>query len=144
METVIVTNEYFEKLSLKQNVDTLNNLLKKPFPAKISYWISRFVSVIQSRSKEYFNTKQSLVKKYAELDEQGNVRALPDNRVIWNKKKMDDGAAFTKEFAELLAIEVDLKLGPVKVNLEQLDELGVTITAAEWALLPFIEPEDPS
>ena len=141
-ETVKVKNEYFEQLNIASNARVFGNILEKPFPAKVGYWISRIADKIQSRSKAYFSEKQKLIRRFAVLDDRDNPKALSNGLIEWDKGK-DGEANFIKEQRDLLEIEVDLGIKPIEIDLDELDARGIIISPAEWMLMPFMKVKDP-
>ena len=149
--SIKLKNSYFETIMANQQV--FNNILNKPFPAKTGYWIGRAIDKIQSQSKIYFETKQRLIKQYAEVDEKGDLKAKPDE-VDENGKitKKSDGsvtwpnnealANFMKELEELQGIEIDLSMDEIKVDFDLLEEKGITISPIEAMLMPFLRPKN--
>ena len=128
-----ITNGYFE--FLERNGEKLEKILSKPFPAKLSYWLHRAAEKIGMLSRTYSKTKMQIVERYAELDENGNIKKTRDGNVLaWR-----DQEGFIKEYQELLEMKVDLGIKPIEVDLDQLEERGVIITPAEWTLLPFLK-----
>lgn len=95
--SIKLKNSYFEIIMANQ--ETFNGILNKPFPAKTGYWIGRAIDKIQSQSKTYFDAKQRLIKQYAEIDGEGNLKAnvnkLSDKEIgsmasILNKERLDE------------------------------------------------------
>jgi len=141
-ENVKVQNVYFEMINNPANAEVFREIMKKPFPAKIGYWVLKAITKIQSESKAYFAARQNLIMRCAELDEKGNVKVLPNGNVAaWDKEK-DGQATFTKEHAELLQIEVDLGIKYIEANLDDLD--GVNLSPLQWTLMPFLKVKEPS
>ena len=138
--SIKLKNMYFETIIANQG--TFNNILNKPFPAKVGYWIGRAIDKIQSQSKIYFDAKNRLARQYAKMDDEGNPSTNSDGTVIWSDR--DAALSFMKELSELQEIEIELNgMNEIEVDLDVLEEKGITITPIEAMLLPFLKPKKP-
>jgi len=136
--SIKLKNQYFETIAANQT--TFNEILNKPFPAKIGYWIGRAVDKIQSQNRIYFEAKTRLARQYAQMDDKGNPRINPDGTVIWANQEA--GLTFMKELDELQNIEIELNgMNEIEVDLDLLEEKGITISPIESMLLPFLKPK---
>lgn len=85
-------------------------------PAKTAYSISKFVKKTNEELTEYEKVRIDCLKKYAELDEEGNVKVDESNNALFisdeNKtsyiKEMDDFATST---------EIEFDIDPIDINL---------------------------
>jgi hypothetical protein len=122
-----LTNHYFEALSKKD----IPGLLNKSFSIKTAYFLARIFDKIETEAKPYFDQKQKLIKKYASLDDQGNVISNG------NGIKFDNPVKFNEEFAELLNIEINFEWKKVVIDF---DKENVSLKIDEMMILiPFIQ-----
>lgn len=103
----------------------LSNLSSQDLPMKSSYWIGKSINKINSHIKDYDAARTKSLKKYAELDENGEIITTEGDQVKF--KSDDTKAAFTKELEELQDQEVDV----IKVSSE-------AILVAEAKIKPWV------
>jgi len=97
----------------------LNDILGKEIPAKVAYWLARFLEKINSETNAMEKARLKLADKYAEKDEEGNLAILKDeNGVSLNQYKFKDGnlAKFAKEYEELSKEEFDVDFKPISID----------------------------
>jgi DNA-binding transcriptional regulator YhcF (GntR family) len=113
-------------------VNTLLELLNVPVPAAVARARNRFILLFNKVAKEIENERQTLLKKYGELDAQGNLQI----DTATGHYKMKDVAAFEKEFDEMtsrtLAIPciAEAKVDFIMVK-QVLDQLETRLTVAQ-------------
>ena len=103
--------------------DALNELIKKPLKIRTAYKIARLAREIQKELELFNSAKISLVRKYGEQDEKGEL-AVNENNDFQIKKEYKD--IFIKEFQDMMeqklsfdkaqSIEILLKTGKCLVN----------------------------
>jgi len=125
-KTIIIKNKVFEMLTANKN----QSIMSKEFTATTSFHLARIFSKLESESKIYFSEKQKLVNKHAQKDDNGKAIINDGNYTILN---LDE---FSKEFNELLEIEIELGLEKIKMNLD--NEPNFTVDEM-IILMPFIE-----
>ena len=147
-ETIKVKNVYCERLG--DNIT--QQILNRSFPVKTGYWISRIIEKIRQESKIYFEEKDKLIKKHEDVkkaeeekkkgdcDKCGRKGELPAGQTL-----LKDVQIFQKELLELQAIDINLEIEKVKVDLDELgkwfkenNEKELTIGEMEY-LIPFLE-----
>jgi len=130
-ENIVIKNGYFETLSINRNI--LTDILNKDFPVKIGYWVAKIFDRIESEAKIYFKAKESLIKKYAKKDEEGEFISQNGNYVLEDIDKYSD------ELIDLQNIEVEINIKPIEMDLDVLESKGITFKPIEIMLLPFIK-----
>lgn len=111
---------------MKVNQKQINNaytslayLSKLKLPIKVSYDLYKMVKVMEERFNFATEEERKLLACYeAEFDEQGAVHF----------KDGDSMEKFKKEHEELMALEHDLNIEPVTVDMNMVDDQRVSIT----------------
>lgn len=121
---------------LVDSTETLQKLSQKELKARLALSIARLLKEAE-REIQYFNdTRMNLIRKYGTKDENGEL--ITDDR---GNCKIDDAnlTEFSSELNDLIAVEVELNAGKIKIDLlENLD-----FTPGDMAVLePFIETEE--
>ena len=135
-ETIKLTNGEMEAMIFNQ---AFAKAIKQPFPVKTAYWLGRALDRLQQEYKPYQKLVQEIVEKYAERDEQKKnrpVKRKPDGQPAWgaNEKKAQ------AEIEELKAIEVDLGIHRIALDLEACQKMNLTPSPESFALLmPLLE-----
>ncbi len=119
---------------LIESLPGLRNLSQKQLPIKFSYAIAKNSKAIEKELSIYEGERQKLVKKYAELDKEGNPKVDKQGNYVIKKKSVLDWQIYVKE---LLDIEVDLNIH--KVNLNALE--GLKISPLELVAIDFMIEE---
>jgi predicted phage-related endonuclease len=88
-------------------IESLNNVMNLPLPAKESYRLGVAAKLIQDRITVYEKARQNLVAKYGErVEQEGVIRVKPEN--------IED---FNKEIEGLLKEEVEVNMNPISIDL---------------------------
>lgn len=119
---------------LLNSIPTLRKLSQEQLPIRVSYTISKNIKSIEEELIIYEEERQKLIKKYAELDKEGNPKVdeqenymiKPENQSEWNKGAL-----------ELLSIETDINIS--KINLNALE--GLKISPLELTSIDFMVKE---
>lgn len=122
-----IKNSYIESVDSK---GVLQNIIRKGFTAKTSYWLATIFIKLEEASKIYFGEKKKLIDKHAMRDDKDEV--ISDGRGT----TLRNPTAFNDELIELLEIEIDLGVKKVNFDLDMepkctIEEMGL--------LLPLIE-----
>ena len=76
-----ITNGYLEMIGSNS---LFQELAKKPFTAKTSYWLARVFSQLQKEGEIYFAEKQKLIEKHAKRYDAAGKKANGNGRKgIW-------------------------------------------------------------
>jgi len=95
---------------LVESVPDLKAILATKLPIKVAYRINKLVNnQIERELKQYDEARISLVNKYGDKDEKGDLKVTDPEKI----------KEFMKELNELLAMEIELDFTPIKV-----EELG--------------------
>jgi len=136
-----VTNGYLEMIGSNS---LFQELAKKPFTAKTSYWLARVFSQLQKEGEIYFAEKQKLIEKHAkryEADGEEGERKWKKGDMVSDGKSVSlkDAEGFVKDMKELTEIELDLGLKLIKFDLDK----EPACTVEEMTLLvPMIEVKE--
>ena len=129
-KTITVKNSFFEIFAIESG-----RLQRLNLPVKLAFFFNRNFEKIRQESVPYFETKRKIGEKYAERDENGNIKTDAQGNY-----QIKDMSKFVQELRELQEQEVELELDVVKVKPEELD--GIKITPVEMSCLPFLEIEE--
>ena len=113
----------------------LNKILLHEFTGKQSFLIGRFLRMLNTEAEGFYKTREEVIKKYAEYDNDGNI-IVNDGNV---KIKEDKMTAFQEEINELLHTRIEIP--GKKIPLSWLE--NVLITPQEMiALENFLDTEE--
>ena len=123
-----------------QNIVTsgaLQTVAKKPLPIKVSYWITKNIDKLTTEYKYFLDAKKKLIEQYGKRDDKGELVTNKETGEVYLK----DVQGFQDALRELLEMEVEVDINPVKIDMEKLDNL--TFTLEEMSiLLPLIDVND--
>ena len=110
----------------------LNKVIDREIPIKTAYWLGRAATQIESEVRTFEAARMKAVKKYCELDEEGNPISEDDHY------KITDTEGFNKEYQELLDEKFEIKFEPISI-----DAFGdVSITPREVIALGVLIKEE--
>lgn len=111
--------------------ELLNKLLTAEVPMKTAFKLRKIQKNIDEALKNYDTTRIESIKKFAELDEEGNIKADENGNATFASS--EDRIKFSKELSELLSLEVD-------IDKILIDDLGDTLllSAVDVSLLEDI------
>lgn len=113
----------------------LTKILTFEFSAKQSFMIGRLLRILSSESEAYEKTRQEMIKKYAEVDENNQIIIFEDTVKIRDEEIEN----FQKEITELHSAELNIDAKPIP--LDWLEDLPLT-PAEMITLEPFIAFEE--
>lgn len=100
-----------ELLELRAIMEGLNTIMTDHLPIKASYWVSKLAKKIDKEFGHSEEARMLLVKKYGELDENGNLISKG------SQYNIKDRLAFDKEFNDLMKTEIDLDFNKIPLSL---------------------------
>ena len=115
------------------SMDIMQKLAGVSFNGKTAFKIARILKKLDDEIKTFNDTRTAIIKKYAEIDENGEL-VIDDNGNC--KLKADTIADFNKELGELLDTTIEVNVDKLKV-----DDLDAgNFTPSEMIVLePLIE-----
>lgn len=136
-ETIVVKSEYCARM----NDPVTQQILKRSFPVKTGYWISRALDKIRQETKAYNISRNKLIETHADKEKQKEAEkkgtATPGQTIL------KDVNAFNQEIETLNEIELDLGIDKMDIDLEVLEawlkergEKELSVGELEF-LLPF-------
>ena len=126
-----VTNPSFHTSILK--IARSTDLAFKP-----AYNVSRIIKMIDSEMETYKELHQKLLQKYAEKDENGELKI--DKSVGKYVFEGDNEKAFTKEYQELLDVEFTVERYKIKPeDVEKVPLSPIDLTHLEPIMEPVLE-----
>lgn len=111
-----------------------DELANKPINIKTAYKLAKLKKALQSEAEFYTSRLQSIVQRYAEVDESGNFVFTDNGNGIKVKSDMIDQCQ--KEILELESLEITKP--DIKFSLDEFDGFSLTLAQTE-SLLDFIE-----
>jgi len=137
-KTIILTNGQLEAMAFNP---AFRKAVQQPFPVKTSYWLARAMEKIERELKPFMKTMNEIMEKYAEKrlndkTKKEEIKRRPDGMPVWGKNEEIATAALE----ELRAIEVDLGIQPIKLDLEACEKMDIIPSPETFALLmPLLE-----
>lgn len=124
-----ITNAFFE-----QNVNQDSPLIKlcqcNQLPAKTSYWLSRLLAALEPLNKTYASERRKLIEKWCDKED---GKPKEENGQYKLSEHMEE---FSKEYQELLEIELDIDLDTIEIALDSIP-MGV-LNSYDYARLDGI------
>ena len=117
-------------------IGSLNKLIDKEIPIKTSYKLSKLTRNLMNEYKIYEDNRMKLINKYAEKDENGNIKINKEDNTIMILNGNRD--KFNNEFIELVNIEIELEFDKIKLD----DLSDVMISPRDLLNLDFLFNED--
>ncbi|WP_040209899.1 DUF1617 family protein [Clostridium polynesiense] len=121
---MLISNE-----RLISDYSTLKNIANKELPIRASYALAKNISKIESEIRVYEKERTKLIEKYADKDEEGQVKADEGGQIIFK-----DPEGWSKDIRELLAIENDIEIH--KFPISSLE--GYTMSPADLILIEYM------
>lgn len=114
------------------DIAKLMEISKKVLPIKASYAIAKNMKKIEDELEIYYKEREKLIDKYAEKDENGNVKIDETGFIVFRDKESWD-----REIKELLAIENDIKIHKFPIDVLE----GYNMSPAELMLIEYMIEE---
>ena len=121
---MIISNE-----KILTDIHQLRGLANRELPIKASYALAKNITKMESELKLYNKEREKFINKYAEKDEEGNVKADEAGQIVFK-----DPEGWDKDIKELLAIENDIDIH--KFPIEALGDCN--ISASELMLIDYM------
>ena len=86
--------------------EPLRKLIEQKFPVMVSYKLAKLVMKLNEQFKVIEEVRQGLIKKYGEANDKGQTEV---------KQESEKWIEFVSEFNELMAQEVEIVIGKVKL-----------------------------
>ena len=134
-EFITVTNSYIMNL-LDPNNTLFQELVKKELPVKVSYWITRAITKMTGFMVDFESERTKIAEKFAKRDDDDEIIKVKgeDGRESLQIDNLED---FNVKFMELLNIEVDLGIKPIKYDVDN-DNCMLSIQEM-MLLMPLLE-----
>jgi len=110
----------------------LREISKKVLPIKASYAIAKNMKKIEDELEIYYKERDRLIDKYAEKDENGNVKIDETGFIVFRDKE-----GWDREIKELLAIENDIKIHKFPIDVLE----GYNMSPVELMLIEYMIEE---
>lgn len=114
-------------------VDVLRALSNKPIKIKVAYNIAKIIKEIEKENELFEETRQHLLNKFCEKDENGQLRINEKGSAIIKSEYVAD---YNNEIKELLESQIEIAAEPIKI--EDIEDLELT-AAQVYAISSFIE-----
>jgi len=86
------------------SIESIKHISQQKYPAKISWILAKVIRKMDIYYKEFINTRDSLIKKYGEVDESGKMMGV----------KEEYKNQYFGEILELMKQDVDIPINPMK------------------------------
>ena len=110
----------------------LNELIKKPLKIRTAYKIARLAREVSTELELFNNTKNSLVEKYGEHDENNNLITENNSYKIREDKRKE----FVEEYQDMMQQTIKLNIEPI--TLKELEDERFTPQEVS-SIIDFIE-----
>ncbi len=110
----------------------LNELIKKPLKIRTAYKIARLAREVSTELELFNNTKNSLVEKYGEHDENNNLITENNSYKIREDKRKE----FVEEYQDMMQQTIKLNIEPI--TLKELEDERFTPPEVS-SIIDFIE-----
>lgn len=121
---------------LLNSTDTLQKLAQKDFKAKLAWSIARLLKAAEAEIQSFNDTRMSLIRKYGEKDEQGELITDDKNNCKIQTESIDN---FTNELNEILTSQIEINANKIDMSLLE----NIDFTPGDMAVLePFINMEE--
>lgn len=114
------------------DIAKLREISKKVLPIKASYAIAKNMKKIEDELEIYYKEREKLIDKYAEKDENGNVKIDETGFIVFRDKESWD-----REIKELLAIENDIEIHKFPIDVLE----GYNMSPVELMLIEYMIEE---
>lgn len=102
------------------SINTFKAIAAQQLPVKTAYSIARLIKEIDRENEIFISARQSLINKYGQRDEDGNLISEDGNLYI----QKDKIQIFKEELQELLNSEIELNAE--KISVENLGDVQLT------------------
>ena len=90
----------------------LNELIKKPLKIRTAYKIARLAREVSKELELFNNTKNSLIQKYGEHDENNNLITENNSYKIREDKRKE----FVEEYQDMMQQTIQLNIEPITLK----------------------------
>lgn len=134
-QTIKMTNGQIEAMMFNP---AIQEAIKQSFPVKTSYWLGRAFDKVEQLFKPFKMKVDSIVEEYAKRDDKNEIIRNESGQPNWGENFKDALAAL----AELRAIEIDLGINQIEINLDVCEEKGIVVSSETFMVLrPFLKGE---
>ena len=115
-------------IDIKSTHEVLRNMKQKRLPIRLSLAIAKNYRVLDEEVSDIDNMRIDIINRYAEKDDEGNIKTDENNNAIIISGHEDD---INKELTELLYSDIDINLQHVCIDdvmmcdLDKFDSLTV-------------------
>ncbi len=109
-------------------------------PLGLSLQLSRILGELAKENKFFDDERIKLLKKYSELDENGELKTDKNGNAILVKETQEQ---FISDLQELAKEEIELNIQPLKLDFDKLEAKGVNKKPSEVAwIVPLLAKEE--
>lgn len=109
-------------------------------PIGLSLQLSRIVGELAKENKYFDDERIKLLKKYAELDENNELKTDEKGNAIISQ---EDRLKFNEDLQELIKEEIDINIQPLKLDFDKLEAKGINKKPNEVAwIVPLLAEEN--
>jgi len=138
-KTITLTNGDIENMMFNP---AFKQAVKQSFPVKTAYWLGRALDKVTQNYKPYQKAVNEIVEKYAEkemIEKKERVKKKADGQPVWGENE----EKATADLEDLKAIEVDLGIRPIKLDLDACEKMRLTPSPESLAvIMPLLEDID--
>lgn len=118
---------------LVSSVSVLGKLNQSELPVKVAFILAKNIKEVDKSLGSYNETRNKLLRQYAEKDEQGMPKADEMGNIIFKEGCYEK---WTEGIRELLELKVNLKIEPISTH--DLFKAEISISPAELEKIEFM------
>lgn len=126
--------DYATILAISKKAEEID-CLNWDLPVSLALQISRVLGKLQSEIAVFEKERMKLIKKYAEQDEDGQIKTDDNGNAV-----LADPESFSEEYREMVQEEIDVGFEPIKIDFDKLEAKDILKKPSEVAwLLPLVD-----
>lgn len=119
--------------TLVNSIPVLSKLNQLELPVKVAFILAKNIKEVDQTLGSYNETRNKLLRQYAEKDDQGMLKADEQGNIIFKEGCHEK---WMEEIRELLELKVNLKMDPISTH--DLFKAEISISPAELEKIEFM------
>ena len=119
--------------TLVNSIPVLSKLNQLELPVKVAFILAKNIKEVDQTLGSYNETRNKLLRQYAEKDEQGMPKADEQGNILFKEGCHEK---WIEEIRELLELKVNLKMDPISTH--DLFKAEISISPAELEKIEFM------
>ena len=119
--------------TLVNSIPVLSKLNQLELPVKVAFILAKNIKEVDQTLGSYNETRNKLLRQYAEKDDQGMLKADEQGNIIFKEGCHEK---WMEEIRELLELKVNLKIEPISTH--DLFKAEISISPSELEKIEFM------